>query len=310
VPKNGGNDNQKGHAFLLAFDMRHGIPLGVKAEMNSVGEMQIQKNNYGQAIDWSNQKNAIYVVDRGFMDGAYWQERKINNGATVITRFKSTLKFTEIAPRTIAKKVCNENVVSDVEITLSCANAATWRLIQWRAPSRMLMQYLTNDLHLEPGVVAFLYFRRWDEEKYFDTFKNDLAGAKAWGKKPAALDQQCLMGVITTLLTRMFLHKQCAVLDLNKEDGTQDKRYAKRQDRYLEIKVMRSSTTSNEVDASSIDDEDPPEVNTYYDAYRAFYAIPSKISRQVWRFLKDCYFQKNTIDLYWLKLKPIMESYL
>jgi hypothetical protein len=44
---------------------------------------------------------------------------------------------------------------------------------------------ITNDFSLEPGVVAFLYYRRWGEEKYFDNFKNDLANAKAWGKKPS-----------------------------------------------------------------------------------------------------------------------------
>ena len=50
--------------------------------------------------------------------------------------------------------------------------------------------YITNDFTLEPGVVAFLYYRRWDCEKFFDNFKNDLAGAKAWGKSPIAIEQQ------------------------------------------------------------------------------------------------------------------------
>ncbi|MEY4591036.1 MAG: hypothetical protein RL497_3112, partial [Pseudomonadota bacterium] len=143
--------------------------------------MRIQKNNYEQTIDWSNQKNAIYVVDRGFIDGAYWQKRKEENNATVITRYKSTLNFVEKTHRTTAQKACNECVIADTEIALACADGATWRLIKWRAPNGLLMRYLTNDLHLEPGVIAFLYYRRWDEEKYFDTFKNDLAGAKAWG---------------------------------------------------------------------------------------------------------------------------------
>jgi hypothetical protein len=35
--------------------------------------------------------------------------------------------------------------------------------------------------------VAFLYFRRWDEEKYFDNFKNDMANKKVWGKSPVAI---------------------------------------------------------------------------------------------------------------------------
>jgi IS4 transposase len=43
---------------------------------------------------------------------------------------------------------------------------------------------LTNDFSLEPGELAFIYHRRWDEEKFFDNFKNDLAGAKSLGKNP------------------------------------------------------------------------------------------------------------------------------
>lgn len=59
-----------------------------------------------------------------------------------------------------------------------------------------MYRYLANDFSLEPGVVAFLYYRRRNEEKYFDNFKNDLANAKAWGKSPVAIEQQALMGLM------------------------------------------------------------------------------------------------------------------
>jgi len=41
-----------------------------------------------------------------------------------------------------------------------------------------------------------LYRRRWGEEKYVDNLKNDLAGAKAWGKSWIANEQQVLMGIM------------------------------------------------------------------------------------------------------------------
>jgi hypothetical protein len=40
---------------------------------------------------------------------------------------------------------------------------------------------LTNEFDLEPGIIAVLYSRRWEEEKRFDTWKNDFSLAKAWG---------------------------------------------------------------------------------------------------------------------------------
>ena len=49
-----------------------------------------------------------------------------------------------------------------------------WRLIGFEHPDGSFYEYLTNDLCLEPGVVAFLYLRRWDEEKLFDDIKTIL----------------------------------------------------------------------------------------------------------------------------------------
>jgi len=70
------------------------------------------------------------------------------------------------------------------------------RLIEFIAPDSERYQYLTNDFELEPGVIAFLYHRRWDLEKYFDNFKNDMANAKVWGKRREAIEQQSLLAMI------------------------------------------------------------------------------------------------------------------
>jgi len=52
------------------------------------------------------------------------------------------------------------------------------------------IEFLTNDFDLQPGVGAFLFSRRWDEEKCFDTWKNDFSQSKAWGKSLTAIDSQ------------------------------------------------------------------------------------------------------------------------
>lgn len=56
--------------------------------------------------------------------------------------------------------------------------------------------------------------------------------------------------------------------------------------------------------------EDEPEQVMQYDAYRAFYAQLSKITRQVWRFLKNCIREKSSLALYQRQLKPILQAYL
>jgi hypothetical protein len=80
-------------------------------------------------------------------------------------------------------------VIHDLRVTLSSSREA-WRLITYRARRGGALQFLTNDFSLLPGVVAFLYFRRWEEEKCFDTWKNDFAQAKAWGKGTVAIANQ------------------------------------------------------------------------------------------------------------------------
>jgi len=61
-----------------------------------------------------------------------------------------------------------------------------------------------DDLILIPGIIGFLYHRRWDEEKYFNNHKTDTANSKAWGKQPNAIEQQALLGLVTHLLLTFF----------------------------------------------------------------------------------------------------------
>ena len=151
LPKEGGLDNQKDHMLLTYYDLRTGIPVDVKTETESMGEMRVLKAHANQGgTDWSRIRKAIYSVDRAFIDGRYWDERKHSYGATVITRLKSTLKYTVKGTREVVELPCNESVISDKEIHLNCSKEP-WRLIEWRSPEGTAYFYITNDFTLEPG---------------------------------------------------------------------------------------------------------------------------------------------------------------
>ena len=77
-------------------------------------------------------------------------------------------------------------------------------------------------------MIAFRYHRRWDEEKYFDNYKTDMANSKAWGKSPIAIEQQALLGLVTHILMRLFLHKKGEELGLEEDHQTQQKRHEKK----------------------------------------------------------------------------------
>ena len=90
---------------------------------------------------------------------------------------------------------------------------------------------LTHDFSLLPGVVAFLYFRRWEEEKCFDTWKNDFAQAKAWGKGRVAIANQARLAMITSLLVAMLLQTRLGAA------GTQDAKAQAKQDKRQKAKL-------------------------------------------------------------------------
>lgn len=179
LPKEGGSDNQKGHALLTHFDMRQGIPIGLTSTTHSLGEMRILKEAEHDTSSCLHIRHAIHVVDRAFIDGAFWDYYQSKYQSTVMTRFKSILSYTEIGERQVTNIPCNDNIQYDKVIEAKFSKKA-WRLIGFVADDGTKYEYLSNDFELEPGVIAFLYYRRWDEEKYFDTFKNDLVGQKCY----------------------------------------------------------------------------------------------------------------------------------
>lgn len=279
----GGDDNQKGHMLLSHFDVRHGIALAVTTETRSLGEMRVLKREEANGLNWLQTKRAIHVVDRAFIDGRFWDKQFKLYASTVITRMKSVLNYSVIKENDVAINSSNEGVLYDRTVTLQ-SSKGTWRLIGFHSPNGIDYEYLTNDQELLPGVVAFLYHRRWDKEKYYDCFKNDLAGSKAWGKSPVAIEQQALLGIVTTILTRLFLMRRQTELALLQPDATQNKKHQKKQ-------------ASHAQSGKGI-------------LLRALWHNLSKISRQVWRFLKNCFTRQHDPALYTRQLEPLLRCYL
>ena len=281
-PHEGGTDNRKGHMTLTTYDMRAGIAVDSNTETTSIDEMRFVKEVWN-ASWWTSQKNAIYVVDRAFIEARYWDQRKTSVSATVITRMKTTFKYQVLESLNIAANPVNDGVVSDQLIQLK-SSKDVWRLIRFIAPDGKDYEYLSNDLVLAPGMIAFLYHRRWDEEKYFDNYKTDMANSKAWGKSPVAIEQQALLGLVTHLLMRLFLHKKGQELGLKEDHQTQQKRHEKKETDYI--------------------------VNWKGNYNRAFFIKLSKITKQAWRFVKNSFLKKSSQRLYELKLRPALMAYL
>ena len=281
-PHDGGTDNRKGHMTLTTYDMRAGIAVDSNTETKSIDEMRFVKEVW-RASWWTSQKNAIYVVDRAYIEPRYWDQRKTQVNATVITRMKTTFKYQVLQELAVAVSPVNDGVTSDTLIQLK-SSKEEWRLIEFTSPDGKAYSYLSNDMKLTPGIIAFLYHRRWDEEKYFDNYKTDMANSKAWGKSPVAIEQQALFGLVTHLLMRLFLHKKGQELDLTEDHQTQQTRHQKKESEYCN--------------------------NWNGNFNRVFFKKLSKITKQAWRFVKNSFLKKPSLELYERKLRPVLMAYL
>ncbi|WP_428357061.1 transposase [Methyloprofundus sp.] len=281
-PGEGGSDNKKGHMAMTTYDMRAGIAVDSNTETTSIDEMRFIKEGW-IAPHWTCQKNALYVIDRAFIDARYWDLRKTKYSATVITRMKTVFKYQVLDDIIVISDPVNEGVLWDKRIQLN-SSKQEWRLIQFISPDGKTYEYLTNDFTLSPGMIAFLYHRRWDEEKYFDNYKTDMANSKAWAKSPIAIEQQALLGLVTHVLMRLFLHQKGQELDLEEDHQTQQKRHEQKETAYC--------------------------INWEGIYNRAFFKKLSKITKQAWRFLKNNFLKRSSQRLFECKLRPALTAYL
>ncbi len=282
TPSEGGTDSSKGHLHLTAFNLRSGLPVNTGIDTSSISEIRFVKDCWkGEHL--TKIKNSLWIVDRGFIDAEYWDGRKNHYQVTVITRMKSNLNYKVISKSKVTCSNKKQGIKTDYRIQLE-SSKEEWRLVAYKSDSGEYYEYLTNDFSLTPGVVAFLYHRRWDEEKYFDNYKNDMANAKAWGKSNIAIQQQAIIGMLTFILTRLFSEKHANKFCLPMDGSTQKRKHKKKVEKYLEG-ITR-------------------------DQFRAFHTNLSKVTKQVWRFLKDCMLKKSSHGIYERQLRPMMSGYL
>ncbi len=68
---------------------------------------------------WSSHKISNYVIDRAFIEARYWDQRKKEFNATVITRVKTIFKYQVLEEFNRATDPVIEGVLSDQLIQLS-----------------------------------------------------------------------------------------------------------------------------------------------------------------------------------------------
>jgi hypothetical protein len=134
------------------------------------------------------QRPPLFILDPAFVDHQFWEQysQLRECGALMITRAKDDIAPKHFAPRSFDRDD-PVNLGVDADCLVTFAGGQKMRLIQFADPETgICYQFLTTDLELRPGVIAWLYLLRWRIEKVFDTSKNKLEETKAWANGEVA----------------------------------------------------------------------------------------------------------------------------
>ncbi len=149
-------------------------------------------------------RKVLWVWDRAGLDFGLWEKWKNQNGIYFISRTKENMTLEPIGTNPVKADPINHGVVADEYVATSQHTYV--RRIRYQAPGGETYEFITTEETLEPGLIAWLYLRRWELEKTYDQFKNKLHEAKAWATSETAKQIQaellCLVHNLLELLER------------------------------------------------------------------------------------------------------------
>jgi Transposase DDE domain len=164
----------------------------------------------------------VIVYDPAIVDYKLWHRWKQGKGIYVITREKANSKLITSGDRQFDRNDPRNNGVK-ADIFVGNSSTGLLRRIIYTDPVHgTTYTFLTNEMTLPPGLIAFIYKRRWDIEKVYDVKKNKFDERKAWGNTVEAKCQQANFICIAHNL--MLLLEQA----LEEEEGITDEKLIQR----------------------------------------------------------------------------------
>jgi hypothetical protein len=185
-------------------------------------------------------RKVLYAYDCASIDYAQWQKWKQTGGLYFVSLTKEKMVLTVTRPRPIDRQdpnhvgiTADDNVVTSEGIPL--------RRIRYTHPATgEIYEFLTSECTLPPGVIAFVYLRRWDIEKVFDELKNKFSEQRAWASTPVAKQMQacflCLAHNLIQLFERHLAHEHAV------RNQAEEKRRARRLAEQVALAKKRGTT--------------------------------------------------------------------
>lgn len=155
-------------------------------------------------------RKVIYAYDCAAIDYAQWKKWKQSGGIYFISLTKEKMDLRVVRPLPLDPQDPNASGLTADEIVETSQGIVLRRIRYTHPATGETYEFLTSELTLPPGVIAFLYLRRWDLEKVFDELKNKLGAQRAWASTATAKQMQahflCLAHNLIQLFERHLAH--------------------------------------------------------------------------------------------------------
>ena len=200
-------------------------------------EITTLKQIGGKALRMGEPKGikVIQVYDPAVIDYNEWFKWKKGHGLYILTLEKSNSALQVLGePDWDKTDERNRGVINDELVGPS--NGTVMRRVTYKDPlTGKIYRFITNELTLPPGLIAFLYKLRWDIEKVFDQVKNKLLEQKAWAKSATAKIQQAHFIALAHNLMVLLNHQ------IETEEGITDEKsqHKRKQTRARELEELQ-----------------------------------------------------------------------
>lgn len=220
TPKAVGKDKVYAAGHIFMQDLRNGLLSHYSLVSNGRSkkhEIPIFRNAFKVSTPPKKRKKRLLILDRAYIDQVWWAQAA-PKGEYLITRAKENFNIMICGDLNFDRNLSVNTGVQRDYLGGIGTSSFTMRFVDYIDPeTHEKYRFLTTNTELPPGLIAWLYFKRWTIEKTFDTSKNALFENKAWAISDNAHELQALF--LAMAYNFMHLINAISCSELNKEEG-------------------------------------------------------------------------------------------
>ena len=134
-------------------------------------------------------RKVLYVWDKAGIDFMQWHRWK-GHGIYFTSLEKSNMALDVQGPASWDRNDPVNVGIKSAELVAGSAGVLVRRIVYVEPVTGEELVFITSEMTIRPGLIAFLYKLRWDVEKVFDQMKNKLEEKHAWATSPTAKTAQ------------------------------------------------------------------------------------------------------------------------